>query len=577
MVAWVMRTASSLLEELRAVDESTAIEAKTASKIDRSVVETVCAFANEPGLGGGYVLLGVAESTQLGLFFRTYDVVGVRHPEKLQADLASQCASVFNLAIRPQLSTEVVEGRTVVVAFVPELSPAEKPLYFKNLGLPRGAHRRVGATDQEGTEDDLIALYHDRKFESLDSIVVRDATLADIDPEALRVYRELRREVNSEAEELTWSDPDLLRALNAATFDGDTLRPTVAGILLFGSAMALRRCFPMMRIDYVRVPGKIWVENPDRRFDTVEIRAPLILAVRRAIAAIRDDLPASFRLPEGELIRADETILPIRVLREALVNAVMHRSYRIHGAIQILRYANRIEIRNPGHSLKAEEQLGLSDEEARALVFVRELGAVNNAVYREINCTDTLQSSAHLRRLRDLGILEMRGSGSRTYYVGGPVFTLATPVNRSNLADLPQSASVDLTELGADLPQSAADLPQSAGKPSANAADLPMPAADLPQSVTELTLFLPPELQSRLTSLGQRPRTEFIQALIVDLCAVRPWSAAELGHLLGERDPKNLKKLHLTPMKQAGKLAYLIPEMPNHPQQKYVVANKEQS
>ena len=31
----------------------------------------------------------------------------------------------------------------------------------------------------------------------------------------------------------------------------------------------------MMRIDYIRVPGRQWVENPDHRFDTLEIRAPL--------------------------------------------------------------------------------------------------------------------------------------------------------------------------------------------------------------------------------------------------------------------------------------------------------------
>ena len=59
----------------------------------------------------------------------------------------------------------------------------------------------------------------------------------------------------------------------------------------------------------------------------------------------------SFSLPEGALISEDEPTLPLRVIRGAIVNAVMHRSYRIHGAIQIIRYANRLEIRNPGHSI----------------------------------------------------------------------------------------------------------------------------------------------------------------------------------------------------------------------------------
>lgn len=87
----------------------------------------------------------------------------------------------------------------------------------------------------------------ERQFEALDSTIVRDATLSDIDPEAVRVYRELRREANPDAEELTWSDSDLLRSLGALTIDGEVPRPTVTGIILFGSAMAIVRL--------VRFPG----------------------------------------------------------------------------------------------------------------------------------------------------------------------------------------------------------------------------------------------------------------------------------------------------------------------------------
>jgi ATP-dependent DNA helicase RecG len=51
-------------------------------------------------------------------------------------------------------------------------------------------------------------------------------------------------------------------------------------------------------------------------------------------------------------------VIPLRVIREALVNALMHRSYRSHSPVQIIRYANRLEIRNPGFSLKSPEHLG---------------------------------------------------------------------------------------------------------------------------------------------------------------------------------------------------------------------------
>ncbi|HEY7770789.1 ATP-binding protein [Longimicrobium sp.] len=87
--------------------------------------------------------------------------------------------------------------------------------------------------------------------------------------------------------------------------------------------------------------------------------------IRRGEAAIMDDMPKQFRLPEGELQRSDVPRIPDRVVREAIVNALMHRTYRTHGATQIIRYSNRVEIRNPGHSLKPEDQLGEPGSQTR--------------------------------------------------------------------------------------------------------------------------------------------------------------------------------------------------------------------
>ncbi len=71
------------------------------------------------------------------------------------------------------------------------------------------------------------------------------------------------------------------------------------------------------------------------------------------------------RVVGSELIRQDATLLPVRVVREAIVNALMDRSYRTHSPVQILRYQNRIEIRNPGHSLKSTDLLGEAGSECR--------------------------------------------------------------------------------------------------------------------------------------------------------------------------------------------------------------------
>ena len=275
------------------------------------------------------------------------------------ADLATQAAGMFNQPLRLDIRTELLDGKVVLVVFVPEAAPQDKPIYFKAQGLPRGALRRIGSTDQRCTEDDLIALYQARQVESFDAGLVPDATLDDLSPEAIEDYRVARREANPDAEELRWPDEELLQALGAVRRNAQgAWQPTVAGLVLLGKPVALRRCFPMTRVDYIRVPGRDWVPDPDRRFDTVELRDPLFRLIRRAQAAILDDLPKAFGLAEGELQRKDSPLVPQRVIREAVVNALMHRSYRLQAPVQIIRYSNRLEIRNPGFSLKSPDHLG---------------------------------------------------------------------------------------------------------------------------------------------------------------------------------------------------------------------------
>jgi ATP-dependent DNA helicase RecG len=144
-----MRSALDLLQELNSIDESTRIEAKAASQIDRSILETVCAFANEPGLGGGYLLLGVEPVGTL--FEAIYEPAGLLNAEQVQSNLVTQCSTAFNRPIRPQVAAEQIDGKTVVVTYIPEASPTDKPIFLTRYGLPRGAFRRLGPTDHEGT------------------------------------------------------------------------------------------------------------------------------------------------------------------------------------------------------------------------------------------------------------------------------------------------------------------------------------------------------------------------------------------------------------------------------------------
>ena len=58
-------------------------------------------------------------------------------------------------------------------------------------------------------------------------------------------------------------------------------------------------------------------------------------------------------------------------------------------------------------------------------MFLREVGAVDNRVYRQFAGCDTLKASAKLSMLRDAGLLEMKGRGKATCYVPGDRFPIA--------------------------------------------------------------------------------------------------------------------------------------------------------
>ena len=98
------RSIAEILDQLNLLDEGAHVEAKRG--FGKEALHTISAFANEPGLAGGALVFGVvARAGHDG-----YEVAGVPDPDKLQSDLASQCATTFNRPLRPTIRSEVVDG-----------------------------------------------------------------------------------------------------------------------------------------------------------------------------------------------------------------------------------------------------------------------------------------------------------------------------------------------------------------------------------------------------------------------------------------------------------------------------------
>ncbi|WP_159729499.1 ATP-binding protein [Sphingobacterium sp. 18053] len=637
-----MKNAAELIQQLNHTDECNWIEAKRGSTIDRSILESVCAFANEPGLGGGYILLGV-EQEELSLF-PTYYASGVEQSDKIQLDLSSQCASMFNQSIRPTIQVESVDGKNVIVAYVPEIPDGQKPIYFKSEKLPHGAYRRIGSSDQRCTDDDLFVFFN--KEDSFDSTLVGGSSLDDISEEALALYRQLRSKVNSFAEELQYNDEDLLYSLGCIRKEKGEIQLTYAGLLLFGKRVAHRRLLPMVRVDYIRVPGNEWMEDPENRFTTIDMRGSLLEMVQRVFSQITDDLPKGFILPEGEL-QAESNGLPTRVLREAIVNALIHRTYRENQPIQIIRYGNRIEIKNPGFSLKPEDNLGepgsksrnpfiaavfhetnlaetkgsgirtmralmekanllpptfesdhgrnqfavrlllhhflgvddvqwlstfenysLNEDQKRALIFTREVGAIDNSSYRQLNGVDILKASSDLRDMRIKELLIQKGKGRATYYVVGKNFVAG---DRAEDSKPPVSVSAPVDDL---------EIPfLGDSEPPVADSELRIADSELPRNVEgtiseDILKRLPQELINEIPLYRKRIQDKTLLAdFIYRLCEADSFQLHELSTILNKTE-KYLLSNFIKPLREKGILEYTIPDMPNHFKQAYRAAKK---
>ena len=667
-----MKTAKELFDELNSWDENRRIEAKSASAVGKSMMETVCAFANEPGLRGGYLLLGAKRIGMTEDGKPVYEPENIENTDKIQSDFVAMCNSMFNVRIRPIINVEEYLGKTVIVVKIEELPESQKPAYFAKRGLPEGAFRRIGPSDEKCSEEDMYLFY--QSADTYDSCIVDDADLDDIDENALNFYRKLRKEVNPDAEELTLNDVDLLRALGAIKKNkqgGYDL--TYTGLLVFGKQMSLRRLVPSFRVDYIRISGNQWLADGDNRFEqTIDMRGPLILMVNKACSAVMDDLPKGFELKKDSMQASTPAILPNKVLREAIVNSYIHRSNRVNQPIQIIRYSNRIEIHNPGYSLKPQDDWGepgsmlrnpriseifhdtnlaetkgtgigamrrlmkeaglmpptfesnheankftarlllhhflskenmewlaqyaefdLVNEQKLALVFVREVGAIDNATYRQLDSSIThARARLEIHKLCDLGFIEKKGQGRNTYYIKtSKVVSLGERLRPQGERLLPQHGT-----LGEKIPPQGEKIPPQHGTLGERL--LPQDERLLPQHGTlgeryqgederyqgkfgtfeeecmlkpreELVRELPNELQERVNNIGSRASRETVCQLIIDLCAFKPYSYEELASVL-QRSSKALKDKYLKPLRLANKLFYWIPEMINHPQQKYV-------
>ena len=196
--------------------------------------------------------------------------------------------------------------------------------------------------------------------------------------------------------------------------------------------------------------------------------------------------------------------------------------------------------------------------------FVREVGAIDNATYRQLDSSIThARARLEIHKLCDLGFLEKKGQGRNTYYIRtSKVVSLAERLSPQDERLLPQGERL-LPQHGTLGERYQGEDERYQGKFGTFEEECMLKPCE------ELIRELPNELQERVKNIGNRASRETVCQLLIDLCAFKPYSYEELASIL-QRSPKALKDKYLKPLRLANWLFYWIPEMINHPLQKYV-------
>lgn len=288
-----------------------------------AIAETLVAFANSDG---GWLVLGVDGEGVLGAL-RTDDEMAdaVRAAERL---------------CRPPVRTVDWQQREVSGGAVAVIR-VERSNDLHTLTDGRVLLRR-GVENAPATGDELERLLASRPVGEFELQPVPGATRDDLDEDIIDEYLERRQKRNPRQTILP--KDKLLQQIGALTEDRT---PTVTGLLLFGKEPQF--FMPQSRAVFVKFAdtqprGPEGALGYGRR---EEFTGALPLIIDRAWRVIWEEMDKQ-AVVKG-LQRQEQTEYPSTAVREALVNAVAHRDYRVTGrGIEIRMYTDRMEITSPG-------------------------------------------------------------------------------------------------------------------------------------------------------------------------------------------------------------------------------------
>ena len=275
-------------------------------------------------------------------------MVGVNDAGSMESQIGAVCAEM-EPAVRAEIFTTTIDDKNVVACYVPPTPRDQRPCHRRSLGPWAGSRVRVGDGDRKLTDYEVAILLANRTEEKHDVKAVPGSSLQDLDQEAvgrfLRRIRETRGEIFQKID-----DTRALAMLNVMTVHDGVPVPTLAGLLAFG--IYPQTFEPQLNLTFVAYPAtEPGVLGPagERFIENRSVDGSIPVIVNECVRILKRNMKR--RSIVSGIFRIDEWEYPEEVLREALVNALVHRDYSDFARgtqVQVEMFPDRLVIRNPG-------------------------------------------------------------------------------------------------------------------------------------------------------------------------------------------------------------------------------------
>ncbi len=317
--------------------ETQTVEVKAAHLgCPKRLYDTLSSFSNQDG--GGVILFGIDEDSG-------FTPVGVYDLNDLQKKVTEQCQQMTP-QVRAFFTVAEYEGVPICCAEIPSMDLTERPCYYSGMGKVKGSFVRVGDADLPMTDYEIYSYESFRKHQHDDERPVERAKLSMLNSDKLQNYL-LQMRIDRPG----FAQLDSAQAYEMLAITREDV-PTLAAVLNFG--LYPQGYFPQLAITAIVVPGVEigdLAEGNTRFLDNKRIEGTLPDMLTEALSFCKRNMKVKTVFDPETAERVDRPEYPIEAIREAVLNALIHRDYSPYTEgtpIQIDFFTNRLEIHSPG-------------------------------------------------------------------------------------------------------------------------------------------------------------------------------------------------------------------------------------